>query len=759
MLFRSAADDNGTSPTDDPGVVNIINLIGDTGTGADGTFDLDLGSVDIIGVGTAAQDGNTRNAAGIVLNGGDDNSRDADSTLAGTDNSDDDELRITTTSDDVRFNGHVFLGSDVVIDQDVAGGVGADVLFTNDAFIDSASNGAELPEGNDLEIDAGTQNVFFNDDIGAGTDGQLGQLLITQADASVVFGQADADDDGTMPTNDGGVVNSIVLIGDIGTTAAGDTAAEASEDLDIGRDEIVTSIVLNGGNNNSRDVAGNMADDQLTITTNADDVRFNGALRLDSDVRIDADGTYNGSVTTGTTGTNTVVVDDASGLTVGDRVRIGDATTGELHTVDAIDFGTNTLTLRDNLASTQDGTTLVLAGADLLFTNDTSIDSASGEGNDLELDAGTQSVFFNEDIGAAGADTELGRLLVEEADGLDDSGTSSGGVIFGQAAADDNGTSPTDDGGVVNTVNIIGDTGAGSDATFDIDLGSVDTIGVGFGTGNDRNGAGIVLNGGDNNSTAFNAVFGAGEDTITFQSTSDDLRFNGHVVLGSDAIIDTDAADANGATGADILFTNDAYFDSDATEANSALFDAGQASLFFNDDIGAGTDGQLGRLIVSEADTSVVFGQAAADDDGLMPLVDGGVVNTISLVGDDTNAGFEASNDFDIGRDQIVTLIVFNGGNNNSRDVTGNMTDDTLTLLTTSDDVRLNGALRLDSDVRIDTDETGDSTTGGADVLFTNDTSIDSFDSEGNDLELDAGIASVFFNGDIGGGTNGQLGR
>ena len=45
------------------------------------------------------------------------------------------------------------------------------------------------------------------------------------------------------------------------------------------------------------------------------------------------------------------------------------------------------------------------------------------------LDAGRQSVFFNEDL-AALVNGELGQLIVEEADGLDDAGaaTRRGGV-------------------------------------------------------------------------------------------------------------------------------------------------------------------------------------------------------------------------------------------------------------------------------------------------------------------------------------------
>ncbi|MBM81193.1 MAG: hypothetical protein CMJ78_11450, partial [Planctomycetaceae bacterium] len=816
IFGQAAADDDGMSPTNDGGVVNVVNIIGDTGTGADATFDIDLGNFDIIGRGT--DDGNTRNGAGIVLNGGNINS----TTFGAVE----DTIAFNTTSDDVRFNGHVVLGSDAIIDVDETGDSatgGADVLFTNDAFVDSVAN-----EANSITIDAGTQNVLFNEDIGGGSNQQIGSLIVTEADGSVIFGQATADDDGDMPANDGGVVNVVNFVGD---------NSDTSFDFDIGHDDIIGLITFNGGDVNS--TVDGAAEDLLTLNTTTDDVRINGTLRLDSDVRIDTDETADSSTggadilftndtpidsdtgeanslfmdagianiffneDIGNIAANTelgrMLVEEADGQIIfgqadaddngmsptndGGVVNVinlvGDSSNAsfdfDLGTVDIIgevifnggdnnsrdvtaNVNDDLLTLNttsddvringrttlnsDVLIDTDETESTTTSGADVLFTNDTSIDSDTNEGNDLELDAGIANIFFNEDIGALAADSELGRLLIQEADGLDDSNNPTGGVVFGQAAADDNGMSPLVDGGVVNVVNIVGDTGTGAGATFDIDLGTLDIIGRDTDDGTTRNGAGIVLNGGDNNST----TFGAAEDTIQFNTTSDDVRFNGHVVLASDANIDVDETADSTTGGADVLFTNDAFLDSFANEANSITIDAGTQNVFFNEDIGGGANQQLGALIVEEADGQVIFGQAAADDDGNMPNNDAGVVNVFNIVGDDSDATF----DVNLGSADIIGEIILGGGDNNSRDVAGNLNDDQFTLSTTSDDVRINGRLTLNSDVLIDTDETADTTTGGADVLFTNDMPIDSEVGEGNDLELDAGIASVFINEDIG---------
>src|SRR6185295_11240196 len=82
------------------------------------------------------------------------------------------------------------------------------------------------------------------------------------------------------------------------------------------------------------------------------------------------------------------------------------------------------------------------------------------------------------------------------------------------------------------------------------------------------------------------------------------------------------------------------------------------------------------------------------------------------------------------------TGIVFNAGP---------LATSKLTITTTDDDVRLNGAVTLNSDLTIDT-----GAVGAGNITFTNSATIDSQGSEHNDLVLNAGTGSVFFNANIG---------
>ena len=78
---------------------------------------------------------------------------------------------------------------------------------------------------------------------------------------------------------------------------------------------------------------------------------------------------------------------------------------------------------------------------------------------------------------------------------------------------------------------------------------------------------------------------------------------------------------------------------------------------------------------------------------------------------------------------------------------------DLITLTTSDDSVRFNGAVTLDTDVAIDTGA------GVGDILFTRQATVDSAGSEANDLTLTAGTGTVSFNANIGGGAGGVGGR
>ena len=225
---------------------------------------------------------------------------------------------------------------------------------------------------------------------------------------------------------------------------------------------------------------------------------------------------------------------------------------------------------------------------------------------------------------------------------------------------------------------------------------------------------------------------------LTVSTSSGSVPLNGAVRLDSHLAIDTDPSDADdlttSLTGASILFTHDAPIDSQAnsgntaSEANRLTLDAGVGSLRFNEDLGQRTHGQLGRLIVEEADGGVIFGQA---DDESGP--DTGPVNFITLVGDGSTA-----NALDLGSlDTISGGIILNGG------------PGTLTISTTSDAVRFNGAVTLASDVVVDTRAGAASGTEVGHLLFTTASPLDSAAGENNRLTINT-AGTTRFHGAVG---------
>ncbi len=216
---------------------------------------IDIGSDDLAGAGSNVDD--VIGGAGIVFNAG------ASPAI----------LSVQTSEDDIRLNGAVFLQSALSLDTDegVAGtptaGAG-NVTFTSAATINS-QNGTNAggtsvgAERNNLLIDAGDGAVFFNANIG--TTQRLGTLTIDRAQAGVVFGQADAVTTGTT-----GPVTSVFTDGAI------DIGSGTNMDDVIGG----AGIVLNGG------TVTLATGDLLSILTTDDNVRFNGPVRLMTDVLV-----------------------------------------------------------------------------------------------------------------------------------------------------------------------------------------------------------------------------------------------------------------------------------------------------------------------------------------------------------------------------------------------------------------------------------------------------------------------------------------
>src|SRR6185369_4589056 len=191
------------------------------------------------------------------------------------------------------------------------------------------------------------------------------------------------------------------------------------------------------------------------------------------------------------------------------------------------------------------------------------IDSQLGEHNDLTLNAGTGSVFFNGNVGSV---QTLGKLLVD---------TAAAGVTFGGTDTASIGAS-----GPVTTVHTEGQIDIGTGLT------AADVIA----------GTGITFNG------------GAGPLTVT--TTNSPVRLNGVVTLNTNLTIDT------GAGPGDITFTaanvlagaGTGRIDSQLGEHNDLTLNAGTGSVFFNGNVGSVQT--LGQLLVDTAAAGVTFGGA-----------------------------------------------------------------------------------------------------------------------------------------------------
>ncbi|MCX7423662.1 MAG: hypothetical protein NT013_29570 [Planctomycetia bacterium] len=617
-------------------------------------------------------------------------------------------LHIITTDDSARFNGPVTLATNVDIDTNNAG-IGGTVTFTNAATIDSQSG-----EYNDLRIDAGAQQVQFNNGIGAVQ--ALGALTITQADSGVTFGQ---------PVTFG----SSAIDQSPGTTGPVTTiATDGPIDIGVGSHVIGgDGIVLNAGSG------------MMSITTTDDTARFNGAVTLATDVRIDTNATGFGGTVTFTSaatidsqsgehndltidaGTQQVLFNNDLGRTdslgsftitqADGGVIFGQADTDQgpgtigpvtiIATNGSIDVGvaenviagagiifnagsemlqitTVDETVRLNgvvtmLSSVDINTNSTGDGGTVTFTSASTVDGQFGESNDLTIDAGTQQVLFNNDIGNI---NPIGALTITQADG---------GVIFGQ---DDTDQGPGTTGPVTTII---------TDGPIDIGVGSHVVTG------------GIVLN--------------AGLNTLQMTTTDDSVRFNGPVTLDSALDINTNETPLTG--GGSVTFTSAATIDSQVSEHNDLTIDAGSQQVLFNNDLGATQS--LGALTITQADGGVIFGQSDSD---LGPGTTGPVTKIFT----------DGSIDIGVGGNVVTGGIVLNAGTGST---------DPLQVTTTDDSVRFNGPVTLATNVDINTNVNATSTGGGT-VTFTSAATIDSETSEHNDLTIDAGSQQVLFNNNLG---------
>jgi hypothetical protein len=508
-----------------------------------------------------------------------------------------DTLMVDTTGGDVRISGPVTLNSSLDITTGAAAG---DITFTNDASIDAQST-----ESNDLTLTAGAGSIFFNEDIGA--TNSIGALTITRSDGGVVFGQADTETPGAGAT---GPVNTV----------------STDDAIDIGSTNVIAGgIVFNGG---AGTIAFQTTDDNVRLNgavtlqsatnidtgDNAGDITFTSDAMIDSqasevnDLFLDAgDGTitfnanigdnqrldtltvdraaggviFGGAdtVTSGGTGPVTSVatdgaIDIGSGTTADDVIDSGIILNGA---ATGIVFQTSSDTIRLNGPVTLNSDAIfATVNADVTFTNDASIDGEAGASNSLTIDAGTESVFFNENIGVTLA---VGGIVIEGADS---------GVFFGTAEVE----AVNGDAGSVDIVRTNGDS----------DIGSVTAIAGGI---------------------SLNAGTGVG-DFFGWTTDGNDLRFNGVVSLDS-----SDVRISTGAAGGDVTFEDDLL--PETNEAVDLTLTAGTGNITFGDVVGTATLRFDDITVISAGDVTAlqaVETTTFAQTDGTGTTTFNGTLNT-----------------------------------------------------------------------------------------------------------------------------------
>ena len=696
------------------------------------------------------------------------------------------------------------------------------VVLTNSVSLtDTGTTGIRFNDTVDSEADAqhsltGTAtngSINFSGDIGNGGAGDqsLGTLTITEAADGVVFGDK-----------------------------AGVAHIRADGDIDIGSSATIggVGIQLNGG-------AANL----LTVTTNGGNVRWNGATELFTDVNVLTNGgnltlTSDATVDSQPNAVRKLTVDVGTGsvefnadigrmvplngldIVSADNVVFGGADTATPGAAGPVEIVRSTGAIAIDTAERlvfnagNGNTTLVTTtgddvllraintelrsslsvdtgptGGDIRFTSPIfsgEIDAQQFELNDLLLNAGTGSVFFENSIGRT---LPLGRLVVEQADGgvtfgphshifeatngidigagsnvIGGAGITlsrSFGVNLQTSGSDIRLNGPVVLGQMIGSGSVTLDTGAGGGDVIFTNAASINTVEhdvtlrIGTGDGNIRFNEDIAADGqpielavaaggeiffGESTTettdgkgpvetlnltelrvaSGTRTVFTGSATRDATLSTGESTLIRGPVELATDLLIETTTADAR------IIFAADSTIDSAPGTASVLRVDASGlgSTTFFNADIG-GTN-PLGHLFITTAG-HVAFG--GATNDLLMHLNVGGTVNLVrTLNGIDVNAesaGTSPSDD--------TFGIALNGG------------DADISLEALNGDVRLNGALRGQSNVRVDT------SAGGGDILFTSAATFNSDDGpassgsdERNSLTLDAGSGSVSLNANLG---------
>lgn len=231
---------------------------------------------------------------------------------------------------------------------------------------------------------------------------------------------------------------------------------------------------------------------------------------------------------------------------------------------------------------------------------------------------------------------------------------------------------------------------------------AADGIDIGVGT-NAIAGSGIVLNG--------------GASTLTLLTDGANVRLNGSTTLASDVMF------ATGAGAGNVTLTNDTPVDSIAGKFNDLTFDVGAGSVFVNEDLGRIRP--LGSLTVVSAGGGVVFGEATTEVPGAGST---GPVQVIKV---------DDAIDLGVGANVIGGVgVVFRG-----TAVSGT------TITTTGDNIRINGATTLGTNVTFNTGS------GAGNLDFTSNAPVEGVSGMTSNLTAELGDGALFFNADIGSGT------
>ncbi|MBP88656.1 MAG: hypothetical protein CMJ64_18400 [Planctomycetaceae bacterium] len=496
---------------------------------------------------------------------------------------------VTTTGDDVFFNASdVELRSNVSIDTGPRDG---NVRFTMQG--DNGNVDSQSGEQNDLLLNVGEGSVFFDDSVGRNEP--LGRLIVDRADGGVALGStgtvfvprfeaSNGIDIGTGSNVIGGT--GIILHNDVVTFLRTDGA-----DIRLNGPLLFDALSGPSVTFDTRSGAGdviftNDAPISSTLFGTLNVRAGTGAVRFNEDIAAAGPALHLSVVTEGeiffgearTETPGAGAQGPVETINVSD-FRIGFDTTSPTRTVftgsptrgTTLSTGLTTSILGPVELATGLQLTTATVDADVVFAQDSTINSAAGTTSGLRLDVtGTGAkTYFNADIGGINPLSSLEIATI-------------GHVAFGGT------TSSRLSDGVGGPVNLVRtrngiDIGVGTEAA---------------GTSSLAGAFGIALNGGDN--------------PVALQVNDGDIRLNGALRAQSDVLFDTSMGDG------DTLLTSAASLDSDdgpsattSDERNNVTFDAGDGQISLNANIGENQ--RLGSLTIERAAGGVEIGGADSD--------------------------------------------------------------------------------------------------------------------------------------------------